>query len=311
MPECQGMFLSVLSPFSRAFPKLTAQALMKENYPLHTLFPAEQQEQLLIYITMRVPSCGYLSPLYINNHWLAWIAYIGTTYIEFYQFFGHTLISANRFAVFVLPLKYNWVWTDKALYGIVFLNIILPIPFLASRLTYDANYVQKSDGSFHLAFMKPNITFESATLSVIVALITTLITFLLEIVVVLKVRRHLISYQDASMTLKNDIKLLFSSIVIFCAQFLLTLYYVTVLYSVISANGELHTFAQNQYIWICDIMSLCGSVALFAISDTVRHKYLHFYRISYIMATISGPQQQLRNSIRQRNHNVAYLFRFY
>lgn len=137
---------------------------------------------------MRVPSCGYLSPLYINNHWLAWIAYIDTTYIEFYQFFGHTLISANRFAVFVLPLKYNWVriktfqiyfkeqfnlcdftifydlqvWTDKALYGIVFLNIILPIPFLASRLTYDANYVQKSDGSFHLAFMKPNITFVSA-----------------------------------------------------------------------------------------------------------------------------------------------------
>ncbi|KAI1695942.1 serpentine type 7TM GPCR chemoreceptor srv domain-containing protein [Ditylenchus destructor] len=63
----------------------------------------------MIYITLRIPSCGYFYSFYFNNQWLVWLMYISTTYIEFYQLFGHTLISANRFAVLALQSKYNMV----------------------------------------------------------------------------------------------------------------------------------------------------------------------------------------------------------
>lgn len=50
-----------------------------------------------------------------------------------------------------------------------------------------------------------------------------------------------------------------------CAQLLLTAYYVTVMASALAGDDGLHAFAQKQYIWICDVMSLSGSPALFAV----------------------------------------------
>ncbi|KAI1700499.1 serpentine type 7TM GPCR chemoreceptor srv domain-containing protein [Ditylenchus destructor] len=143
-------------------------------------------------------------------------------------------------------------------------------------------YVQLSDGTFRLAPLTVDKMHESITVGVIATamVIATLTAFVLELLVIIKIRHHLLSYKQTSIPLQNDIKLLFSSIVVFCAQLLLTLYYVAALCSVLSQNKDIHMFAHHLYIWICDLISLCGSFALFAISDTVRCKYLEFYRIT-------------------------------
>ncbi|KAI1698227.1 serpentine type 7TM GPCR chemoreceptor srv domain-containing protein [Ditylenchus destructor] len=201
----------------------------------------------MIYFALRIPSCGYFPTLYLNNHWLIWLMYIITTYIEFYQLFGHTLISVNRFAVLLLSDKYNR---------------------------------------------------ESITISVITTamVISTLTAFVLDLLVVIKIRHRLLSSKLTSIALQNDIKLLFSSIVVFCAQLLLTLYYVAVSYSVLSEDIDIQIFAQQQYIWISDVMSLCGSFALFAISDTVRRSYLEFYGITTTRLTMVRKRRPINDT---------------
>ncbi|KAI1695210.1 serpentine type 7TM GPCR chemoreceptor srv domain-containing protein [Ditylenchus destructor] len=253
---------------------------------------------MAIYIALRIPSCGYFPTLYLNNHWLAWLTYSSITYIEFYQLFGHTLISMNRFTVLVLPPKYNRIWTGKALCGWLFLNAILPLPFTAVRFRVNIRgegYVQLSDGTFGLAPLKVDGTEESVTIGVFTcfAVIATLTAFVLELLVVIKIRHHLLSQKQTSTPLKNDIKLLFSSIVVFCAQLLQTLYYVVFLYSVLS-DTYYKTFAQDQYIWISDVISLCGSFALFTISDTVRCNYLEFYGITTALSKLQIMDRKCR-----------------
>ncbi|KAI1698226.1 serpentine type 7TM GPCR chemoreceptor srv domain-containing protein [Ditylenchus destructor] len=162
----------------------------------------------------------------------------------------------------------------------------------------ETGYVPRPDGTFGPAPLKVDEINESITAGVIstATVIATLTAFALELIVVVKIRHHLLSYKQTSIPFQNDIKLLFSSIVVFCAQLLLTLYYVTALYSVLNHNKNVHIFAKHLYIWISDVISLCGSFALFALSDTVRCKYLEFYRITAMLSKLQARKRRKINN---------------
>ncbi|KAH7700716.1 hypothetical protein AAVH_32160, partial [Aphelenchoides avenae] len=60
-----------------------------------------------IYLTLRFPMYGLFLDFFEHNDVVAYIAYTLTGYCTYYQFLAHTVISLNRFTVFVFPDAYD------------------------------------------------------------------------------------------------------------------------------------------------------------------------------------------------------------
>ncbi|KAH7709660.1 hypothetical protein AAVH_23072 [Aphelenchoides avenae] len=214
------------------------------------------------YVVNRFPTYGFIPYFYRNNRILARIGYIGTSYIEFYQFVANTVITANRFTVMVLPSSCQRWWSGRTLFATIAATMLVPVPIVSFTFTTPVNFVlYKNRDGVHVELEEKwwKIPHWAPIASLSLAISTSALTLLMDIIIVVSIQIHIRKHSLVTSIRKNDLRLTLCTLVTFVAQALMAYYYYYDGDGFLEDEVVSHTF----YISVSAMLSLSGSISLF------------------------------------------------
>ncbi|KAH7694626.1 hypothetical protein AAVH_38324, partial [Aphelenchoides avenae] len=209
----------------------------------------------------RVSNYGFFLNIFEDNVTLCRIDYFFSGYFSYVQCFSHVLMAANRFTVFAFPLAYKRIWKNDIIMVAVAALAVLPLPFLSFRIPADAEYFYLGPNQMGSKYSDKNVRFFAGLTSASISVCTSITSAAFEIAGLVCFRRYAKKY-PVSEGNRNNLRLLFCTLLMLVSQAMLTCYHCLMIYGTVYNAPDAIAFAQKNASWVFDQFTLNSAICL-------------------------------------------------